>query len=371
MTIIYIKNGKTINNEPIEILIQDKKIKKISKKIEETIRPDETIDLKGESYVSSGWIDAHTHCYDNMTLYGDDPDKIGYLTGVTTVVDAGSTGANNVEDFYHLSRSAKTNVYSLLNISKTGIIAQNELTDLDKIDKGLVKKRLEEFPNFLLGIKARISQSVVGEQGILPLIEAKKIQKENNNIPLMVHIGSAPPNLEDVLAQLEKNDILTHCYNGKANGILTEDNEIKDFVWDAYNNGILFDVGHGTDSFNFNTAKIAKDNQLICHTVSSDIYRRNRMNGPVIDFSTIIEKMIAIGFSMEAILPMITNRPAEMLNLNNKGRLLEGYDADITIFDMIEANKKLEDSNGNIEQTNTVIDPIHTIVEGKIYNLGE
>ena len=35
----------------------------------------------------------------------------------------------------------------------------------------------------------------------------------------MVHIGSAPPELEEVLTRMEKGDVLTHCFNGKPNGI--------------------------------------------------------------------------------------------------------------------------------------------------------
>lgn len=371
MSTIYIKNGRTINDEAIEILIQDKKIEKISTKFEGNVTADKTVDLKGESIVSAGWIDGHTHCYDDMELYGDDPDKIGYSTGVTTVIDAGTTGADNIGDFYKKAKDSKTNVFAYLNISKTGIVAQNELGDLRNINKELVKEKLKEFPDFIVGIKARISRSVVDGNGVIPLVEAKKIQKENNNLPLMVHVGSEPPKLKDILDQLDQGDILTHCYNGKSNGILNEDKEIKDFVGEAYKRGIIFDIGHGTDSFNFNTAEMAKDHQLIPYTLSTDIYRRNRSEGPVYDFPTTIEKMLALGYSMEEILPMITSHPAEIINLKNKGQLKEGYDADITIFKLKKADKKLVDSNGNIKNTKTVVQPTYTIVEGNLYNLGE
>ncbi len=67
-----------------------------------------------------------------------------------------------------------------------------------------------------------MSKSVVGQNGITPLQLAKRIQKENHQLPLMVHIGSAPPNLLDILALLESGDIMTHCFNGKTNGILEQ-----------------------------------------------------------------------------------------------------------------------------------------------------
>lgn len=152
----------------------------------------------------------------------------------------------------------KTNVYALVNISKWGIVEQDELADLSKVQATLVRDRLAELPKFIVGIKARMSKTVVGENGITPLELAKDIQRENQNLPLMIHIGSAPPELREVLELLDAGDVLTHCFNGKPNGILDkETDQIKDFAKAAYEKGIVFDIGHGTDSFNFHVAEIA------------------------------------------------------------------------------------------------------------------
>ncbi|MGC3596107.1 amidohydrolase/deacetylase family metallohydrolase, partial [Enterococcus faecium] len=78
---------------------------------------------------------------------------------------------------------------------------------------------LAELPEFIVLIKARMSKTFVGENGIKPLELAKKNQTENNDLPLMVHIGSAPPEFEEVLSRMERGDVLTHCVNGKPNGI--------------------------------------------------------------------------------------------------------------------------------------------------------
>ena len=90
MTSLYIKNGKDISGFPLEVLIEDKKIAQIGPKLS-VITADYEIDLQNSSYISAGWIDDHVHCYEKLSLYYDDPDKVGYLTGVTTVIDAGST----------------------------------------------------------------------------------------------------------------------------------------------------------------------------------------------------------------------------------------------------------------------------------------
>ena len=107
------------------------------------------IDLSGNSYLSAGWIDDHVHCYEKMNLYYDYPDQIGVQKGVTTVIDAGTTGAENIRDFYQLTKSVKTNVYALMNISKWGIVEQDELADLTKIQEDLVRSALAELRNLL------------------------------------------------------------------------------------------------------------------------------------------------------------------------------------------------------------------------------
>ena len=279
---LLIKNGKTIDGQQLDIAVLNGKIAGTGPTIDGESK--EVIDLRGEAYVSPGWIDDHVHCFEQMTLYYDYPDEIGVKKGVTTVIDAGTTGAENIHTFYDLAREAKTNVLALVNISKWGIVEQDELADLTKIQQELITKTLTELPDFVIGIKARMSRTVIGDNGIKPLELAKKIQRDNHDLPLMVHIGSAPPELADILAHLSAGDILTHCFNGKANGILAaEDEKIKDFAWAAYKKGVVFDIGHGTDSFNFHVAETALKEGMKAETISTDIYIRNRENGPVYD----------------------------------------------------------------------------------------
>lgn len=364
---LCIKNGRTVENETIELGIRDGKIVVVGSVVDEPAK--ETIYLSKDEYISAGWIDDHVHCYEKMTLYYDEPDIIGVSKGVTSVIDAGSTGAENIGDFYELTLQEKTNIFALLNISKWGIVEQDELADLSKIKEDLVKETLAKYPDFVVGIKARMSRSVVGDNDIIPLELAKKIQAENAHLPLMVHIGSAPPELEEVLGLMTKGDILTHCFNGKANGILDQATDtIKDFAWDAYRKGVVFDIGHGTDSFNFHVAEVARKAGMYCASVSTDIYHRNREAGPVYDLATTLEKLMVVGYSLAELMPKITSVPAETFHLKNKGYLKENYDADITIFRVSEKQKELTDSNGQKRTTNQVIEPTKTIIGGVVYD---
>ncbi|APX71321.1 amidohydrolase/deacetylase family metallohydrolase [Companilactobacillus allii] len=370
MADLYIKNGLNEYLEPIELLITNGKIERVSSKIRNVVA-DKTIDLERQSIVSAGWIDDHVHCYEKLTLYYDDPDEDGYKTGVTTVIDAGSTGANNIKDFYTRTRDKLTNVYAMINISETGILAQDELGDMRRLNLQKLQAAVDEYPDFIVGIKARISKSVVVSNGINPLVEAKYFQmKLNKHLPLMVHVGTNPPELSEIMTIMDKGDIMTHCFNGKTNGILDENDNIKDFVQDGYEHGIIFDVGHGTDSFNFHTAEIAKQYKLYPETLSTDIYHHNREDGPVYDMSTCIEKLLLLGYKISEIIPMITSRPAKNFGLSRKGLLKSGYDADVTIFDIKHGRKELTDSNGNTRITDTLVKPKYSIVGGNVYSIG-
>ena len=371
MRTVYIKNGLDINDEPIEVLIEDEKIKAVGKKLD-GVSADEEIDLHGDSFVSAGWIDDHTHCYEKLSLYYDDPDKDGYTTGVTTVIDAGSTGADNIGDFYKITRNKKTNVLAMINISKTGILAQDELGDMSRLQFEPFQKAVAEYPDFIVGMKARISKSVVVGNGVKPLIEAKKFQKKlDKDLPLMVHVGTNPPELSEVMDVMEKGDILTHCYNGKANGILNSNDSVKPFVNEGIKKGIIFDIGHGTDSFNFHTAQIAKQDNILAQSLSTDIYHTNRENGPVYNMATCIEKMLYLGYDLKQILPMVTSVPAKNYKLATKGQLKSGLDADVTIFKVEKGSKELTDSNGNKRTTDTLVKPIYSIVGGQTYSIGD
>lgn len=364
---LIIRNAKELNQEPVEIGILDGKIQQISSKISEEAK--EEVMLSDTQYLSAGWIDDHVHCYEKMNLYYDYPDEIGVTKGVTTVIDAGTTGAENIGDFYHITRDKKTNVFALLNISKWGIVEQDELADLTKIKEEKVAQALRDYPDFIVGIKARMSKSVVGENGITPLELAKKIQADNEHLPLMVHIGSAPPELSEVLAKMEAGDVLTHCFNGKENGILDhETDKIKEVAWDAYRKGVVFDIGHGTDSFNFHVAETALKEGMKARSISTDIYVRNRNNGPVFDLATTMEKLHVVGYSWEEILTKVTATPAENFHLTTKGQLQPGFDADITIFELVDEDKELTDSNGFTRITHQQIKPIKTIIGGVIYD---
>ncbi|MCC3718653.1 amidohydrolase/deacetylase family metallohydrolase [Rouxiella badensis] len=361
---LILRQAKDVNGGRVDIAVLDGKLAVVGQ-LDDSATARQVIDLQGKYWLSAGWIDSHVHCYSKSPIYHDEPDLIGVASGVTTVIDAGSTGANDVDDFYQLTRQAKTHVFAFLNIARTGIVTQNELADMAQIDKVGVRQAIASHPGFIVGLKARMSSSVVGKNGIQPLVRAKEIQQENDRLPLMVHIGNNPPNLDEIADLLESGDIITHCFNGKPNRILTPEGQLRDAIKRALARGVLLDVGHGSASFSFEVAEVAIGQGIIPHTISSDIYCRNRINGPVHSLATVMSKFFSVGLTLPQVIDCVTCHAADALRLPQKGRLEAGCDADLTLFDIAHAPQVFVDSQGQSVKGDRILVPLATVVAGE------
>lgn len=361
---LLLRRARLVDDTVSDIALKDGKIAALGDVAGPALK---NIELGGEYYVSAGWIDSHVHCYPKSPIYHDQPDSVGIATGVTTVVDAGSTGADDIDDFYTLAREATTEVYALLNISRVGLIAQNELANMANIDADAVRQAVKRHPDFIVGLKARMSSSVVGENGITPLERAKTMQAQNGDLPLMVHIGNNPPDLDEIAERLTAGDIITHCYNGKPNRILTPQGELRASVTRAISRGVRLDVGHGTASLSFAVAKRAIGLGILPHTISSDIYCRNRISGPVYSLANVMSKFLAIGMSLPQVIECVTANAADGLRLKQKGRLQVGLDADLTLFTLKRQPTVLVDAENDSLQAEQLLVPLAAIRAGKGY----
>jgi len=358
---LIIRGARLSDEQVVDIALQDGRIAAIGK-VQGNAQHER--DLAGRYYLSAGWIDSHVHCYPKSPIYHDQADAIGVAHGVTTVVDAGSTGAEHIDDFYRLTRAAQTQVYALINIARTGIVTQNELADMKQIDGEAVQQAVARLPDFIVGLKARISSSVVGENGVQPLIKAKAIQQETGGLPLMVHIGNNPPNLDQIADLLTTGDIITHCFNGKPNRILTPQGELKAAVKQAIARGVKLDVGHGSASFSFEVARAAIAQGILPDTISSDIYCRNRLAGPVHNLAHVMSKFFSVGMTLPQVIDCVTVNAAAGLRLQRKGQLKVGYDADLTVFSVKEETRPFIDSEGEQVAGEKHLVPLAAVVAG-------
>ncbi|MDN3017241.1 amidohydrolase/deacetylase family metallohydrolase [Paenibacillus sp. BSR1-1] len=338
-----LQNVKLVDGNSVDIIVENKKIQNIVPA--GTGKSGNVIDFKQKVMISSGWIDMHVHAFSEFEPYGDDVDEIGYKTGVTTIVDAGSTGADQLPDLVKSCKKSKTNVFAFLNISRIGLKRIDELSNLTWLDEDALKKTIAEHKDFIVGLKARISKSVVGPNGVEPLKVARKFSKDTG-LPLMVHIGSGPPDINEVLDLLEKKDIVTHFLNGKANNLFDKTGKPLPKLLDAIKRGVHLDVGHGNASFSFQTAEQAKAHDIHFDTISTDIYRKNRLHGPVYNMASVLTKFLYLGYSLKEVIDAVTVKAAEWLNKPELGRISLGDPANLTLFSIEDSETKLMDSEG-------------------------
>ncbi|CAH0163326.1 Deacetylase EF_0837 [Peribacillus sp. Bi96] len=340
---LVLKNVRMLEGNAADIILENGMIKEIA--LPGTATGDEIIDYEDKVVVSSGWIDMHVHAFPEFDPYGDDVDEIGYKTGVTTIIDAGSTGADRISDLVSSCENSKTNVFAFLNISRIGLKRIDELSDISWLDEVELRKAISEHGDFIVGLKARISKSVVGPNGVEPLKIARKFSADTG-LPLMVHIGSGPPDIKEVLDLLEKEDIITHYLNGKANNLFDENGEPLPEFSKAIERGVHLDVGHGTASFSFPTAETAKEKGIRFNTISTDIYRRNRVNGPVFSMASVLTKFLYLGYPLKEVIDAVTVNASAWLHKPELGRIAVGDIANLTLFSIEDESTLLLDSEG-------------------------
>lgn len=313
-------------------------------------------DYEGKTYVSSGWIDLHVHAFPEFDPYGDDIDEIGVKQGVAAIVDAGSCGADRIGELIASGERAATRLFAFLNVSRIGLSRIDELSRLEWIDPALAARTASEYPDSIVGFKARISRSVVGDSGLEPLWLARKLSDETG-LPLMVHIGSGPPDIREIMALLSAGDVVTHCFHGKKNGLFDESGQPIQALKDALARGVRLDIGHGTASFSFRTAEAAGRAGIRPHTISTDIYRGNRQNGPVYSLANVLSKFLHLGYSLEEVIASVTVRAASWLGKPELGRIQVGDPANLTLFSVEDKPATLIDSEGEERNAHKIIEP--------------
>lgn len=347
MKAVTVRNGRLLspadrlNGEVGDVVIRNGKISEVGKDLP---GEGEEIDASGY-YVTPGFIDIHTHVYPKSFL-GLDPDVLGLQRGATAVLDAGSSGADTYEDFRaNYIDKAKTKVFTLLNISKEGILRGHELNDPSKVDVEACKEVISKHRDNIVGIKARASASVVGDQGLRPIVVAARTAHEVG-LPLFVHIGHFPPALYDVLDLLEDGDGITHAFHGKPGGIIGEDGKIMPQALHARARGVRFDVGHGIESFSFKTYEKALALNFDCDTISTDLHVQN-YEGPVYSIAAVMSKLVSLGEPFADAVAKVTSAPAAQFHLDGLGHIAPGMIGDLNIVSYADSGDEVADSMGD------------------------
>ena len=299
----------------------------------------EVVDASG-TLVTPGLIDLHTHVHPGATYWGIDPDPIAWCSGVTTWVDAGSAGAYTLDGLRRAAQVAGVRVAALLNIAATGLTGRTgECADLDACDVDLAIATITAHRDLVAGIKVRVDRHTVGDHGLEPLRRALRVA-EACQVPVMAHVGYAPPSIADVAPLLRPGDILTHCASG-----VTGADPAHPALVEAYAAGVRFDIGHGAGGFAYDVLETQLDAGLAPHTISTDLHARCRF-GPVGDLPTTMTKLLAAGLPLDEVIAATTIRPAQALGrTDGLGALTVGAPADVAVFTVEQGAFEVADAH--------------------------
>jgi dihydroorotase len=294
------------------------------------------IDVSG-SVVTPGLVDLHTHV--GAGYWGIDPDPIAWYTGVTTWVDAGSAGAYTLTGPDPASAVRRP---ILLNISAVGLSGRTgECRDLVNCDVDLAIETVLRHRGRIRGIKVRIDRETVGANGVEPLRRALTAAAACG-LPVMVHVGTAPPAVDEVLGLLRPGDIVTHCASGIASPLSAAAHA-------AHDRGVLFDIGHGSGGFAFDVVEAQLAAGMRPHTISTDLHARS-VHGPAFDLPTTMAKLLAVGVPLAEVVAAVTVNPARALGLD-AGTLATGAPADLAVFAVEEGSFELVDAHRQVRRS--------------------
>lgn len=313
----------------------------------------ETRDVAG-CYVVPGLIDLHTHAYWGGTFLGVDVTKIAARSGMTTAVDAGSAGANNIRGLReHVAAGSQVRILAFLNLSVVGIFAGTdrirfgEAEDLRLLDVKTCVEAARANLGFVVGIKIRVGASTTGALGAIPLHMAIRAA-ELVDLPVMAHIGAGmPPRIEDITDPLRCGDVLTHFCTPKANSPLTREGAVLDCILAARERGVIMDVGHGSGSFGFKIARRMLEQGVTPDVISSDVHA-HCVNGPAFDVLETMSKFINLGLTLEDVVRATTEVPARVCKRPDLGTLTVGSAADACVLEMRRGRVEFVDSVGDV-----------------------
>jgi dihydroorotase len=368
----YVIDPKNEINTIMDVAIVDGKIHQVAPDIPED-QSRQVINVSG-LYVTPGLIDMHAHVF-----HGTDtdsyianapgslaPDSFTFRSGVTTLVDAGSSGWRTFRKFKHQTIDvAQTRVLAFISIVGSGMYGRLEAQNVTDMDATLTAFMIDNYPDDIVGVKAHHYRGA----DFIP--EERAVQAGNiAKVPVMVDFGEHDPmrSIKKLfLETLRPGDIFTHTYSYTRNRetVVDENGQVKPFIFEAQERGIVFDVGHGGGSFIWHQVVPSIEQGFLPDVISTDLHYWS-MNDGMKDMTNLLSKFLCLGMSMVDVIERATWKPAQIIKRTELGHLSQGAEADIAVLSISEGNFGYIDSRGRSMKGNKKITAELTLLEGRV-----
>lgn len=298
-----------------------------------------------------GLIDLHAHPACADSVFGVDPDSRILACGTTTVMSQGDAGADNIDDYLQRTiRASKTRVILAINLSRVGeSTLAGCLENLEDADVDACVAAIKKHRKSVWGIAVNVSHDACGSTDPREVLSRGIEAAERVDLPIL--FGMRRPQdwpLADQLELLRPGDVVTYCFRREPHCIV-ESGRVLPEVRTAKERGILFDVGHGTASFDFEVAEAAIADGFLPDTISTDLQKRHIDDGIRHDLPLVMSKLWAAGMSERDVIHAVTVAPAAVLRIGNEvGTLEAGKCADLVVLKATERQEPLSDWSGKV-----------------------
>ncbi|MGA2745066.1 MAG: amidohydrolase/deacetylase family metallohydrolase [Candidatus Sulfotelmatobacter sp.] len=263
------------------------------------------------------------------------PADMALQSGVTTIVDAGTAGAETfLQEKEEVIDRARVRVLAFLNIVSNGMDGGLEQS-LDEMDPKLCATTITKYRDVIVGVKTAHywtkepwDAEHVPWAAVDRAIECATLA----NVPVMYDFWPRPERTyEDLLLKkMRPGDIHTHVF-AQQFPIILADGKINPALAEARARGVIFDVGHGSGSFWFRNAVPAQKQGFIPDSMSTDLHTGNYN---VVSMTNVMSKFLAMGVPLDDIIRRSTVNPAAEIHRPELGTLAVGKDADIAVLEL-------------------------------------
>ena len=331
------------------------------------------IDASG-CLVVPGLIDHHCHIYP-LAKFGLPAEAVCFASGVTTAVDAGSTGAMTFLQYRDFIRTSRLTLKAYINVCSTGLAslpAHMEDVTPEHYDEGAIRELFEEEGTNLIGLKLRTSREIVGALGYEPLRQTVKLA-DKLGLSVMVHCTNPPGEMSELVDCLREGDVMTHMYMNKGSTILNGSGQVIPAVLEARKRGVIFEASDARSNFSLELSSRAIREGFLPDILATDLTKLNMYLRPTaFSMANQLAKYSMLGIHDDELFRLCTINPAKHMNISDKaGSLTIGHPADIAVFRREEyitqfGDRLYSDPSVSLKFGEHIYRPMMTVKKGEV-----